>query len=368
MTTVFFKKAERKNAKLRLALSGPTGAGKTECALRLATGIGGRIAVGDTENDSASLYADQYNFESVNITPPYTPDKFVAVIKAAEKAGFDTLILDSITHEWSGVGGCLEMVDKLAPKFKGNTWAAWSEVTPKHRMFIDAILHSSIHIIVTLRSKMDTIQEDLGNGKKKVKKVGMKSEQREGIEYEFTTVLDLDADHIATATKDRTRIFAEPLIITNETGLQLRQWLLSGSADVTIDGNQFLEIEELMHQAGVPIDSFCAKRKMNSLMDIKQQVFEETKQKLISMIQNKERTARENDARLNQQNHQSSNDDQPITAEQRDDLQAFITERGLDVKTVCENFGIDSLVAILQSQLERAKQDIDQIAKQGLRA
>lgn len=366
--TVFFKKAERKNAKLRLALSGPTGAGKTESALRLATGIGGRIAVGDTENDSASLYADQYEFESVNITPPYTPDKFIAVIKAAEQAGFDTLILDSITHEWSGVGGCLEMVDKLAPKFKGNTWAAWSEVTPKHRAFIDAILHSSIHIIVTLRSKMDTIQEDMGNGKKKVKKVGMKSEQREGIEYEFTTVLDLDTDHIAIATKDRTRIFAEPVIITKETGLHLRQWLLSGSADVTIDGNQFLEIESLMIQAGTDIEGFCAKRELNSLMDIQAQKFDEIKNKLISIIEAKQRAAREADTQMNQANHQASNDSQGITAQQRDELQDFIAQRGLDVMSVCEYLGIDSLMVILQCQIERAKQDIEQFAKQGMTA
>lgn len=366
--TIFFKKAERKNAKLRLALSGPTGAGKTESALRLATGIGGRIAVGDTENDSASLYADQYDFETVNITPPYTPEKFTSVIKAAEKSGFDILILDSITHEWSGVGGCLEMVDKLAPKFKGNTWAAWSEVTPKHRAFIDAILHSSIHIIVTLRSKMETIQEDMGNGKKKVKKVGMKSEQRDGIEYEFTTVLDLDADHFALATKDRTRIFVEPLIITKETGFQLQQWLLSGSADVTIDGNQFLELEELMKQAGVNIDSYCSKRKMNSLMDIQAQKFEETKTKLIQIIETNQSNARQMDTNLNHSNQQASNDHLSITPVQRDQLQDFIAERGLDVMSVCEYLGIDSLLAILQSQLERAKNDIDQFAKSGMTA
>ena len=131
MSTVFFKKAERKNAKLRLALAGPTGSGKTLGALLLAKGIGGKIAVADTENSSAELYEDVVEFEHANIQPPYTPEKFIDAIQAAEKAGFDTLILDSITHEWSGVGGCLEIVDKLASTtFKGNSWGAWSQVTP----------------------------------------------------------------------------------------------------------------------------------------------------------------------------------------------------------------------------------------------
>ncbi len=111
--TVFFKKAERKNAKLRLALAGPTGSGKTMGALLIAKGIGGKVAVVDTENSSAELYADVMHFDTANIQPPYSPKKFISAIEEAEKAGYTTVILDSITHEWSGVGGCLEMVDAL---------------------------------------------------------------------------------------------------------------------------------------------------------------------------------------------------------------------------------------------------------------
>lgn len=264
------------------------------------------------------------------------------------------------------MGGCLEMVDKIAPKYKGNTWAAWSEITPKHREFIDAILHSSIHIIVTLRSKMDTIQEDMGNGKKKVKKVGMKSEQRDGIEYEFTTVLDIDVEHVAIATKDRTRIFAEPMIITKETGLQLRQWLLSGSADITIDGNQYLEIESLMKQAGINIVNFCLKRELNSLMDIQAQKFDETKSKLLEIIEINQSNAQKINTGLDQTNQHAANDQQQITSEQRDHLQSFISERGLDIKSVCEYFGVDSLMNIEASKIELVKQEIDQLAKQGM--
>ncbi|WP_342371396.1 ATP-binding protein [Acinetobacter sp. D009] len=299
--SVFFKKAERKNAKLRLAIAGPTGSGKTYTALVLAKGIGGRIAVADTENSSAELYEDLVEFEHANIQPPYTPEKFIEVIKAAENANFDTLILDSITHEWSGVGGCLEIVDQLAStSFKGNSWGAWSQVTPRHRKFIDAMLRSSINIIVTMRSKMETVQTN-DNGKKKVEKVGMKAEQRDGIEYEFTTVLDLTHDNIAVATKDRLRLFLEPRQLSEHDGVLLKQWLLSGSANACITGNQFIELEHLMLQAGIDIEKFCQKRSLNSLHDVKQQVFEETCEGIKKIIQQTQQAQQANEQRLIEQ-------------------------------------------------------------------
>lgn len=301
--SVFFKKAERKNAKLRLALAGPTGAGKTLGALLIAKGIGGKIAVADTENSSAELYDDVVEFEHANIQPPYTPEKFIEAIHAAEKAGFDTLILDSITHEWSGVGGCLEIVDKLSSTtFKGNSWGAWSQATPRHRKFIDAMLQSSVNIIVTMRSKMDTVQVDAGNGKKKVEKVGMKAEQRDGIEYEFTTVLDLTHDNYAIKTKDRTRIFNEPMLLTEHAGVLLKEWLNSGSANACINGNQFLELEALMQQAGIDIEKYCAKRGLNSLHDVQQQKFEETCAGIHSIIQRTHQTQQANEQQLQAEN------------------------------------------------------------------
>lgn len=301
--SVFFKKAERKNAKLRLALSGPTGSGKTMGALLVARGIGGKIAVVDTENSSAELYADIVDFDAANIQPPYSPEKFIAAIQSAEQAGYTTVILDSITHEWSGVGGCLEIVDALGKgKFKGNSWGAWSEVTPRHRKFIDAMLHSSINIIVTMRSKMDTVQTNDG-GKKKVEKLGLKSEQRDGIEYEFTTVLDIShGEYFASATKDRTGLFVHPEQITEQTGMRLKQWLESGSADATIDGNQYLELEDLMNQAGINIEAYCAKRKFNSLQDVRQQVFDETCTSIRNIIERNKAAQHESEQQL-QQDH-----------------------------------------------------------------
>ncbi|MGY2199070.1 ATP-binding protein [Pseudomonas gingeri] len=221
-----FKKAERKQAKLRLALAGPSGSGKTYSALLLAQGLGGRIAVLDTEHGSASLYADLVDFDTMELHAPYSPERYIDVIEAAEQAGYDTLIVDSYSHEWTGSGGCLEANEKLAhQKFKGNTWAAWNETTPRHRRLTDKILTSSLHIICTMRSKTETVQ---GEGKK-ILKLGMKSEQRDGTDYEFTVVLDLTHDgHTAMASKDRTKLFEESELITEETGRRLLAWLNSG--------------------------------------------------------------------------------------------------------------------------------------------
>lgn len=221
-----FKKAERKQAKLRLALAGPSGSGKTYSALLLAMGLGGRIAVIDTEHGSASLYADLVDFDAMELHAPYSPERYIEAIVAAEQAGYDTLIIDSYSHEWTGSGGCLEQNETVAhQKFRGNTWAAWNETTPRHRKLTDKILTSSMHIICTMRSKTETVQ---GEGKK-ILKLGMKSEQRDGTDYEFTVVLDLTHDgHTATASKDRTKLFDQPELISADTGVRLLTWLNSG--------------------------------------------------------------------------------------------------------------------------------------------
>jgi hypothetical protein len=226
-----FQKATRKKAKLRLALTGPSGSGKTWGALQIAKGLGGKIACIDTEKGSASLYENIVDFDVQELSAPYTPEAYIRAIREAEAAGYDTLIIDSTTHEWNGPGGCLELLEDIAKaKYRGNTWSAWSELTPRHRAFIDAMLQSQMHIIATGRSKTETAQVE-ENGRKKVAKLGMKTEQRDGFEYEFTVVLDIIHDgHYAVASKDRTGLFcgdAKPLSM--ETGVELLQWLETGT-------------------------------------------------------------------------------------------------------------------------------------------
>lgn len=228
-----FTKAQKKKSKLRLALTGPAGSGKTWGALQIAKGLGGSIAVIDTEHGSASLYEHIVDFDVLELQAPYSPERFVEAINAAENAGYDVLIIDSSTHEWSGQGGCIEINEEIAKsKFRGNTWSAWSETNTRHRRFVDRIVQSKMHIITTIRSKTETAQQDTGTGKKQVVKLGMKSEQREGLEYEFGLVLDIIHDgHYATASKDRTGLFVDrdPKPITVETGKQLLTWLESGA-------------------------------------------------------------------------------------------------------------------------------------------
>lgn len=227
-----FKKAERKQAKLRLALAGPSGSGKTFSALLMAKGLGGRIAVIDTEHGSASLYADIADFDVLELHAPYSPERYAEAITAAEQAGYGVLIIDSYSHEWTGSGGCLESNEKLAhQKFKGNTWAAWNETTPRHRKLTDKILTSPLHIICTMRSKTETVQ---GEGKKVIK-LGMKSEQRDGTDYEFTVVLDITHDgHAAIASKDRTKLFDQPEVISEDTGRRLLAWLNDGKSQADL--------------------------------------------------------------------------------------------------------------------------------------
>ena len=227
-----FKKAEKRQAKLRLALSGPSGSGKTTGALLIAKGLGGKIAVLDTERGSASLYSDLVDFDVVELGPPYTPERYIEIIHAAEKESYTTLVLDSITHEWIGQGGIIEIVDAIArSRFRGNSYAAWNEGTPRHQRFIDAMLASPLHIIATMRSKAVYVETDKGNGKKSIEKQGSAPQQRDGLEYEFTAVLDLAVDgHLANASKDRTRLFKDPFVISEQTGRDLLEWLNSGKS------------------------------------------------------------------------------------------------------------------------------------------
>lgn len=242
-----FQKAQRKKAKLKLNLNGPSGSGKTYSALVMASGISDKIAVIDTENESASLYANEFTFDTLPLRPPYTPERFAGAIIAAYNLGYEVLIIDSASHEWIGTGGCLEINDMSArTKFKGNTWSAWSDTTPRHRKFIDAILQTDMHIITTTRAKTETVQ---GEGKKIVK-LGMKAEQRDGYEYELTVGLDVVHDnHFVTPTKDRTKLFnPDGELITKETGLRIVAWLNDGKS-------QDEALQEAFNEAILRIDS-----------------------------------------------------------------------------------------------------------------
>lgn len=226
-----FKQAVRQVAKLRLALSGPSGSGKTYSALLIASGIVPmeKVAVIDTENGSANLYANLGMYSVLTLHPPYTPKKYIEAIRAAEQEGFELVIIDSLSHAWNGEGGLLEQKDKATDaKYKGNGWAAWREVTPEYNKLIETMLNSPCHIIATMRAKTEYMQDD-SSGRKRIVKVGAAPIQRDGIEYEFTVVFDLSIDHVATVNKDRTRLFdGQYFVPTPDVGKTLKQWLDAG--------------------------------------------------------------------------------------------------------------------------------------------
>ena len=219
------KQSKRKNVKLRLGISGPSGFGKTHSALLLAYGMTQdwtKVAVIDTENSSASLYSDLGNFNVVDLQAPYSPERYIEAIELCEKASMEVIILDSISHEWNGIGGCLQIHEQL-----GGRWQDWKDLTPRHQSFIDKILQSTCHIITTTRRKIDYSLDIGSNGKTKVVKHGTKEITREGFEYELTVNFELINDkHLVKASKDRTGLFMNrpEFVISSNTGERLLKW------------------------------------------------------------------------------------------------------------------------------------------------
>jgi len=202
---ITLKKAERKKVKLKVALSGPSGSGKTYSALLMASGMApmNKVAVIDTENGSASLYSHLGDYNVIELAAPYSPERYIEAIKTAVDAGMEVLIIDSMTHEWSSKGGCLEIVESL-----GGRYTDWGKVLPRHRKFVDAMLQAPVHVIGTMRSKADYDVGKTDSGRATVTKVGTKREQRDDLEFEFTVHLELsNQNNMAKAGKDRTGLF-----------------------------------------------------------------------------------------------------------------------------------------------------------------
>ena len=224
-----FKQASKSQSKLRLAIIGPAGSGKTYTALRIAAGIGGRTAVIDTERGSASLYADKFHFDVCEL-PDRSPGGYCVAIEAAAKKDYPILIIDSLSHAWQEL---CEQVEKMAhAKFGGNTWAAWSEGTPIQRRFVDAMLNYPGHVISTMRVKTEwEIQADEKTGKKRPIRIGLTPEQRKGMEYEFTMLMQLSPEHVAHVLKDRTGKYQDAIIDCPDEnmGVDLKMWLEEGS-------------------------------------------------------------------------------------------------------------------------------------------
>jgi len=225
-----FKKATKAQAKLRAAVFGPSGAGKTFSCLRIARGLAGAagsVAVIDTERGSASKYADRFEFDVMELEDQ-TIEGYCHAIRQAAEAGYAVLLIDSLSHGWQTL---LEEVEKLAKaKYRGNTWSAWSEGTPLQRKLVQAILNYPGHVLATMRSKTEWTTVDSGNGKKTPQRIGLAPEQGKGVEYEFDLLVEISTEHIANVIKDRTGKFQDKLIEKpgEDFGKSLAAWLSEG--------------------------------------------------------------------------------------------------------------------------------------------
>jgi hypothetical protein len=227
-----FQKATRKQAKARIAIDGPAGSGKTYTSLVAATVLanGGKIAVIDTERGSASLYADEFDFDVLELQT-YNPKSYISAINEAEEAGYAVIVIDSLSHAWEGEGGILDMHDAATKRQNTqNSYTAWKDVTPIHREFVDRMLQSKCHIIATMRAKMEYSQEKDGNGKTVIRKIGLAPVQRAGTEYEFTVVCDMDVDHSLAVSKSRCKPLADKVVSHPDKKFFaiLNDWLNSG--------------------------------------------------------------------------------------------------------------------------------------------
>lgn len=244
-------RATKCRAKLRLGMSGPSGSGKTYSALLIAHGLGGRIGMIDTEHGSGDLYADVLpeGYDVLQLTPPFTPARYIEAIHALEAAGVSTIIVDSLSQAWTGEGGSLDRHGKIADR-SGNSWQAWRQVTPEHNALVEALLQSPCHVIATMRAKTEYVQEkDERTGRPIVRKIGLAPVMRDGIEYEFTIFMELDSQHMAHVGKDRTRLFDGMIFQPSaDTGRELLAWLDSGAPEPARTGLHEAQRHKLQEQ------------------------------------------------------------------------------------------------------------------------
>jgi hypothetical protein len=238
-----FRKATREQAKLRAALIGPPGSGKTYTSLALACALAaearkaggpGRVALIDTEVGSSELYANKFEFDVMHLTS-HSPLNYVEALNDAATEGYDHVVIDSLSHAWMGKDGALEQVDKAAERDpRGNSFTAWRSVTPKHTRLVDTILSSPMHLIATIRAKTEYVQEKNAQGKTEIRKLGMQAIQRDGLEFEFSLVADLDQSNTLKVSKTRLDGVIAPGDVFERPGESLAKkiyaWLMSGAA------------------------------------------------------------------------------------------------------------------------------------------
>jgi hypothetical protein len=248
-------KAKRQKAKMRLGLQGPSGSGKTYSALQIARGLThswNNIAIIDTEANSSHLYSELGDFYVLSLQKPYTPERYIEALRMCIDSGAAVVIVDSISHEWEGEGGILDIHSSMV----GNSFTNWSKITPRHNKLLSEFLQANCDIIVTIRTKTDYVLSEK-NGKMIPEKIGLKGITKDGLDYELTLVLDLDIAHMAHASKDRTGLFVKspPFIPNQKTGERIKRWCQQGMGRTQVlrlleAANTEHEVKKVYHDSG----------------------------------------------------------------------------------------------------------------------
>ncbi|MGX1667945.1 ATP-binding protein, partial [Streptomyces sp. NPDC055366] len=226
-----FRPATKEQARIRMAIQGVSGSGKTWTSLALAHGLGGRFAVIDTERGAASKYVGigGVQFDVLQMSS-FDPRKLVKALAAASAAGYDTVLIDSLSHFWSGTEGTLQQVDRAKAKFNGNSFGGWKEGTPLQNEMVDALLAYPGHVIATMRAHTEWVLQKNERGKTEPIAMGMRAEQRRGVEYEFDVVASMDRDNVLTVLKSRCPKFTRA-VIREPDGMALAADLLAWLQD-----------------------------------------------------------------------------------------------------------------------------------------
>jgi hypothetical protein len=266
-----FRQATRNQSKLRMTIDGPAGSGKSYTALRFAHILrdalqpGGKIAAIDTERGSLSLYVGEqpdgypWAFDVMELTS-FSPEKYTEAISLAGRMGYTVLIVDSLSHAWEGAGGALEIKDRVSSAGKGNDWTAWRSVTPLHNRLVDALLQSPCHVITTMRSRQEYVQEVNEHGRTVIRRVGLAPIQRPGVEFEFSLVCDMDWSHIMTVSKSRCNAVTDMKVEKPGPGFMqlITDWLTNGETQTAAPEPVFMPAQPESAQA-ISLDDLTEK-------------------------------------------------------------------------------------------------------------
>ncbi|MEN6542334.1 AAA family ATPase [Parvibaculum sp.] len=228
------RRASRQDTHLLISLTGPSGSGKTKSALRLAAGLGNKIGFIDTESGRSGIYASDHVFDVIDLTPPFSPARYIEALRAFEDAGYDVVVIDSASHEWEGNGGVIDLADAQR-NGRGQPLQGllkWLAPKREHKRFMSELLRTRMHVVVCLRAKPEYEQRKNAGGRDEVVRVGWKEVAESAFIYEMTASAMLSNEPGRQGFPSMTKCpagllhaFPGNTVISEETGRAIAAWL-----------------------------------------------------------------------------------------------------------------------------------------------